>query len=122
MARSFIHEPNTAPMAPISWSHGVVGERLAGALLDQRLEAAHQLPADRRRVSSRVLDVLVIALVLERVNHRLERLVIFVGALLHAEDDVAVHLDEAAVAVPGEARVAGLGRERFDGLVVEARD
>ena len=30
------------------------------------------------------------------------------GALLHAEHDVAVHLDEAAVAVPREARVAGL--------------
>ena len=45
---------------------------------------------------------------------------VLVGALLHAEDDVAVHLDEAAVAVPREARVAGLGRQRLDGLVVEA--
>ena len=61
----------------------------------------------------------VMALVLERLDHGLERLVIFVGPLLHAQHDVAVHLDEAAVAVPREARVAGLLRQRLDGLIVE---
>ena len=45
---------------------------------------------------------------------------VFAFALLHAEDDVAVHLDEAAVAIPSEARVVGGLLEGDDGLVVEA--
>ena len=98
---------------------GRVGELLADALLDQRLEADDQL-LQIVDGQLRVLDVLVIALVLQAVDHRLERLVILVRPLLHAEHDVAVHLHEAAVAVPREARVAGLGRQRLDGLIVEA--
>ena len=54
---------------------------------------------------------LLILLVLELVDDDFERLVVFAFALLHAEDDVAIHLDEAAVAVPGEALVLG-GRRR----------
>ena len=34
-------------------------------------------------------------------------------------DRLAEHLDEAAVGIPGEAIVAGLGRQAIDGLVVE---
>jgi hypothetical protein len=41
---------------------------------------------------------------------------------LHAHDDVAIHLDEAAVAIPGEALVAGLALgEGFDGLSLRPR-
>ena len=40
--------------------------------------------------------------------------------VVHAEHDVAVHLDEAAVAVIGEARVAGWPRQPLDRAVVEA--
>jgi hypothetical protein len=36
------------------------------------------------------------------------------------EHHVAVHLDEAAVAIVGEARTVALGFQRLDGLVVEA--
>ena len=93
-------------------------EVLADALLHQRLEAAHELLQVFDR-ELRVLDVLVIPLVLQLLDDHLERLVVLVGALLHAEDDVAVHLDEAAVAVPREAGVAGLGGQRLDRLVVE---
>ena len=57
---------------------------------------------------------------LQLFDDHFERLVILIGTLLHAEDDVAVHLDEAAIAVPREAGIAGLGGERLDGLVVEA--
>jgi hypothetical protein len=49
----------------------------------------------------------VVFLVLEALDDGLERLVVFAFALLHAEHDVAIHLDEAAVAVPGEALVLG---------------
>ena len=57
---------------------------------------------------------------LEAVDDDFERLVIFVRALLHAHDDVAIHLDEAAVAVPGEALVLRGGDQREHGLVVQA--
>src|SRR6185503_13165623 len=97
----------------------VVGKLLAGALLDQRLEPLHQL-LEIVDAEPGVLDGLVMPFVLQLLDHRLERLVIFVGTLLDAEHDVAVHLHEAPVAVPREARVAGLLRERLDGLVVEA--
>jgi hypothetical protein len=40
--------------------------------------------------------------------------------MLDVEHDVGIHLDEAAVGIIGEAPVAGLARQRLDGLVVEA--
>ncbi|MNV74192.1 hypothetical protein D3C71_1673930 [compost metagenome] len=40
--------------------------------------------------------------------------------VVDAHDDVAIHLDEAAVAVPGKARVAGIVTECMHGLIVEA--
>ena len=47
-------------------------------------------------------------------------LVILAFALLDAEHDVAIHLDEATITVPCEALVFGGGGEGFHGLVVEA--
>ena len=38
-----------------------------------------------------------------------------------AHDDVGEHLDKAAIAVPGKARVLRLGDEALDGIVVEAQ-
>jgi hypothetical protein len=40
--------------------------------------------------------------------------------VVEAQHHVRIHLDEAAVAVPGEARVAGQGGKALDRLVVEA--
>ena len=50
----------------------------------------------------------------------LEGLVVLIRSFLDTQDDVAIHLDETAVAVPGEALVAGRFDEGGDGLVVEA--
>ena len=47
----------------------------------------------------------LVALVLEVLDHRLEGIVIFAVAFLHAHDHVAIHLDETAVAIPREALV-----------------
>ena len=44
----------------------------------------------------------------------------FENLVVEAEHDVAVHLDEAAVAVIGKARIAGVLGQRLDRLVVEA--
>ena len=41
--------------------------------------------------------------------------------MVHTENNVGVHLDEAAIAVVGKARVARTGCETFDGAVVEAQ-
>jgi len=97
----------------------VVGEGLAGAFEHEGLEAADELLLVVGGELG-VLDVGVVALVLEGVDDGLERLVVLVLALLDAEDHIAVHLDEAAVAVPGEAGVVGGVLEGDDGLVVEA--
>ena len=40
--------------------------------------------------------------------------------LFDVEDDVAEHLDEAAVGVVGEARILGAGGQGLDALIVEA--
>ena len=46
-------------------------------------------------------------------------MVVFVHGL-HAHDDVAIHLNKAAIAVVGEGFVAGFCGEGFDGFIVEA--
>jgi hypothetical protein len=96
-----------------------LGNTWPGALLDEGLEALDELLLVVGRQLG-VLDVVVVLLVLEGLDHGLERLVVLALLLLHAEDDVAVHLDEAAVAVPGEALVLGRLGEGDDRLVVEA--
>ena len=49
----------------------------------------------------------------------LEGILVEVGLTLEAEDDVAVHGDEAAVGVVGEALIAGAASEALHGFVVE---
>ena len=55
---------------------------------------------------------------LQDAHYFVKRLGFGLVARLHAHDDISVHLDEAAVAVPREARVARLGGKALDGLVV----
>ncbi len=97
MARWFIHEPNTAPIAPQSCSCGSCGKgcfnsRSTSCLVDRD----HLAPILGGELGVERL-ALVELVVLERV---LEMLVV------DAQHDLAVHLDEAAIAVIGEARVA----------------
>ena len=40
--------------------------------------------------------------------------------MLDAQDDIRIHLDEAAIAVIGEAAVLGARSETLDGRVIEA--
>ncbi len=95
------------------------GELLADALFHERLETAHEFLEVVHRQRG-VFDVLVMTFALQRLDHRFKRLVVFGRQLLHAQNDIAVHLHEAAVAVPRETRVAGLRREGFDRLIVQA--
>src|SRR6266536_1140680 len=67
-----------------------------------------------------IVDVLLMAFVLELVDHRLEWLVVFFRALLHTHHHIAVHLDKAAITIPGEAFVFGSLCHRQHGLVVES--
>ena len=88
----------------------VLREGLARLLLDDLLELLDQV----LEVRGGHVEVALVALV------RLE-LVEDVGEPVAVDvlDRLAEHLDEAAVGIPGEAIVAGLGRQAFDGLVVE---
>ena len=93
-------------MAPWSWSNGSFGKFLAGAVFDQRLEPLDQFLQVGFGEFGVFFDA---ALVLEAVHHFIERFVFVFVTLLHAHHDVAVHLHEAAVGIPGEAAVAGGG-------------
>ena len=59
-------------------------------------------------------------LVLEPLHRLFEGVVLVLVPLLHAHHHVAVHLDEAAVGVVGEPRVAGGLGQPLHGVVVEA--
>lgn len=90
---------------------GVLRELAAGLLRDDLLEAGDQL-----------LEVGGVEVGVDR--DLLGGLGLVEGVLeelaLHAEDGLAEHLDEAAVRVPREARVTGLGGEAGHGRVGEA--
>ncbi len=98
IARGVIHEPNTAPMAAPELIARVLGKGAAGLLADDRLVGLDQL-AQRRRI-----ELVVEADARLRLG-RLERLLEVI--VVDAHDHVAIHLDEAAVAVIGEALVLG---------------
>ena len=95
------------------------GEGAARAREHQRAEALHELAVVLGR-QLRVRHIGAVALRLEAVNLLLEGLQILAGRLLYPHDDVAVHLHEAAVAVPGEARVVRRLGEGLHRLIVEA--
>src|SRR5687767_13988177 len=89
----------------------VVRKRPAPLLLDQILVAPGEaLPVFRLELGIE-MDALVLLGELKRLLE---------GAVVEAKHDVRIHLDEAAIAVPGKARVAGNGCETLDGFVVEA--
>ena len=65
-------------------------------------------------------DVFVIFFVFEAFDDDFKGLMVFTFGLLHTENDVAIHLDEAAVAVPCETLILSRGSERKNRLVIEA--
>ena len=94
----------------------VVGELHALAAPDLRLELADE----RAQRLDRQLGVVPHAHgVLLRLEDHLEGIAVLLALGLQAEDHVAEHRDEAAVAVPREARVPGPLGEPLDGGVVE---
>mmetsp|Transcript_22629 Transcript_22629/g.70837 ORF Transcript_22629/g.70837 Transcript_22629/m.70837 type:complete len:790 (-) Transcript_22629:118-2487(-) len=94
----------------------VLRELGAGPLDDERLEALDQLA----QVVARQLEVvLLVALRLELLHDGVERLVIVLVPGLHAQHDVAVHGDEAPVAVEREPLVPRPPGEADHRLVVQ---
>ena len=100
---------------------GIGREFLPGALFDQRFEAAHQLPQSFG-VNPGILDVFFAGkqFLFQTFNDNLKWFVILSRALLHAHHDVSVHLNKAAIAIPGEAFVVAHLGQREDGLVIQA--
>ena len=98
-------------MAPHSCSRGLLRERLAGLALDRLLVGVDDLePVVGAEIGVEREAVEVLVVVEDVLEH----------AVVHAEHDVGVHLDEAAVAVVGEALVARFGGQALHRLVVEA--
>ena len=100
---------------------GIIGESFPGALFDQGLEAFDHL-LQRLGVERGVANVRILRekFGFEFFNDRLKRLVLLARTLLHTHDDVAIHLDETAVAVVGETLVVGQTRQTLHRGVVEA--
>ena len=101
------HRADRAPQLGVR----ILREGLAGNLLHHVLVAGdHAVPVLRRQVGI-FADA---AVELHMLDDLLEAVVV------HIEHDGAEHLDEAAVAVPGEARIAGCGGEPIHRRVVQA--
>ena len=100
---------------------GIIGESFPGALFDQGLEAFDHL-LQRLGIQRGVADVGIVRekFGFEFFNDRFERLVLLARTLLHTHDDVAIHLDETAVAVVGETLIVGQTRQTLHRGVVEA--
>src|SRR5579871_59846 len=54
------------------------------------------------------------------MNNHFKWLMIFARALLHAHDNVAVHLNESAVTVPSETLIARSAAQRQNGFIIQA--
>ena len=90
----------------------VLRKRAAEFLVDNRLVLGDEiLPMLRAH-----LDIGIETVVFLRDFER-----IFEAVMVEAEHHVRIHLDEAAVAVPREARIARAGGKAFDGHIVEAQ-
>ena len=114
-ARRLPREEHRADGAPelVVW---VLRERLPGALQDQRLVRGDEV-AQFVRVQVGVAGDAALGLL--RVQQHLERVVLEIVELSHTEDDVRVHLDEAAVRVVDEPCVARTCDQTGSGLVVQ---
>jgi len=85
--------------------------------------AAQCLVRDLLELGDEFLEVLggEVGIALDTLLSLLGRQRIFVQMTRNTLDDLAVHLNEAAVAVPGEALVVGLGGNGRDGVVADAQ-
>ena len=116
--RAVVHPApeHSADRAP-NLFHRIGREVFPGASLDEQLELGDQL-FESRDGESRILgDSFFLTLVFE--SH-FKRVAFGLVLRLQLEHDIAVHLDEAAIAVPSRTLVAGLLGQRDDGRVVEA--
>ena len=108
---------NSANCAPELFIR-ILGERFSGALFDQRLETLHEFFQIRDGQSDIRKVVLAIALILQVLDHGLERLMVFARPFLNAHHHIAVHLQKAPIRIPGETRVARFFCNDADNLVV----
>ena len=100
---------------------GILGKILAGAFEDQLAETIGE-GAEGRGIQLGVGNVRILGeeLFFEFLDDDFERLMILARAFLHSHDDVPVHLEEAPIAVIGEAFVLAAFGEGANRPVVEA--
>ncbi|OQB91751.1 MAG: hypothetical protein BWX83_00436 [Candidatus Cloacimonetes bacterium ADurb.Bin117] len=96
---------------------GVIRKIVAGVVFHCFLEAGHQF----FQISRAEFEVLFHALFLfHLVDEHFKGVVFFFAGGFEAQNHVAVHLHEAAVAVPGETFVAGLFDDAVHGVVIHS--
>ena len=107
IARALFHEPKTAPIAPQSCSCGSCGEIATPSRL--RIRSLNSSTSSRRSSALRSVSISTprARFLVSRISSNGSCSLLL---RLQAEHDVAVHLHEAAVRVPGEAGVARRGR------------
>jgi len=96
--------------------HRVVGEILAGLVLDGLLEECHET---FQLVDGHLIVQSDAPLCLHLLDDGLEGVDIFLVDRLHAQHHVAIHLYEPTVTVVGKTLVAGLLDQSYHHLVVE---
>ena len=97
---------------------GVIWENFTCALFDESFELFYKL----HLVSSSevaVHDVLAVLLVLELFDDGFKWFMVFTFALLHAENDITIHLNKTAIAIPSEALVLGCGSQSQNRLIIQ---
>ena len=97
---------------------GIGGEVATSLLLDGLLEALNEF---LKRLHREVLVEHNALLLLHLLDDSLERIDVLLVLGLHAEHNVAVHLNETAIAVINEVGVAGLCHHALGHLVVQAK-
>jgi len=96
------------------------GEVATGTLFDHRLHARDELSVVVGFELAVIGVSVVETLFLEAIDNGFERINVFASGGLDTHDDVAIHLNEATVAIPSETGVLGRGFERENGVVVES--
>ena len=98
--------------------HWIIGKFLAGAIKNERLEALHQF----MQVRLGELCVLLHGKLALECGHDIFKWIVLIFiALLHAHHHVAIHLDEAAIAIPCEAAVVGGFLQRQNSFVIQSQ-
>jgi hypothetical protein len=98
----------------------VLRKRFSGPLINQSFEPLHEFFQIGDGQSHIGEVVLAVALILQTLDYRLEGLVVLARPFLDAHHDVAVHLKESPVRIPGKTCVVRFSRDDLHHFIIHA--